>query len=473
MKSKQNPVSNVKNAALARIEKAKELLSSGKFQSVNEVVKAAGYPSREAMKNAFRKAGIPSPIKFLVVKPAGAKAALHQKSDEVDTGDLPKLKEWCTPAQAKAIDSLVAHGSITNAANALGCEPRQLRRWLSEAKHRAARAGWSPAHDMTKTVPEGFHVKGVSSYYDKNGELLGQWVKTKGDESHRVQLLLDALEMAIEPRKGCLEPIKVPKTNDKDLLCIYIMGDPHVGMYSWAAETGSDFDANIAERNLVQAVDHLVALAPAAENAAICNLGDYFHSDSMLNRTLRSGHHLDVDTRWARVLQIGIRAMQRCIDRALEKHKHVTVINEIGNHDDHTSIMLSVALSAFYSKEPRVTIDCSPAPFHWYRWGKCLVGVTHGDGPKASQLPGIMASDKPEDWGQTKYRYWYTGHVHSDSLSEFPGCTVESFRTLAPRDMYATRAGYRSMQDMKMDVLHKDYGKINRHIVGIEQLVKK
>jgi hypothetical protein len=456
-----------------KIAKAVELLESGKFSSVNEVVKEAGFPSREAMKNAFARHGLRSPINYLNVAPVSAKAATHPKADAVSADGLPELKKWCTPAQERAIDSLIKHGSITAAAEALKTEPTKLRRWLSEAKRRAARAGWSPEHDMVKPVPEGFHVKGVSTYYDADGRPKGQWVKSKVDEEHRVQMLLDALEKAIEPRKGCLEPIKAPKQNEKDLLCLYVMGDPHVGMYSWAAETGSDFDVSIAERNLVNAVDHLVALAPPADEALILNLGDYFHSDSVLNRTMRSGHSLDVDTRWGRVLQVGIRAMQRCIDRALEKHKHVTVINEIGNHDDHSSIMLGVALAAFYHKEPRVTIDCSPSPFHWYRWDKCLIGVTHGDGPKLAQLPGIMASDKPEDWGQTKYRYWYTGHVHSDALAEFPGCVVESFRTLAPRDMYATRAGYRSMQDMKMDVLHKEHGRINRHIVGIEQLTKK
>lgn len=456
-----------------KIAKAVELLESGKFSSVNEVVKEAGFPSREAMKNAFARHGLRSPINYLNVAPVSAKAATHPKADAVSADGLPELKKWCTPAQERAIDSLIKHGSITAAAEALKTEPAKLRRWLSEAKRRAARAGWSPEHDMVKPVPDGFHVKGTSTYYDKDGIKKGQWVKTKADEEHRVQMLLDALEKAIEPRKGCLEPIKAPKQSNSDLLVTYPVGDAHTGLYCWGEEVGEDFDLKIAEKLLSDAVDHLVALAPAAENALLINIGDFYHADNSLSRTMRSNHQLDTDTRWSRVLQVGIRMMQRTIDRALEKHKRVTVINEIGNHDDHTSILLSVALSSFYHNEPRVTIDCSPSPFHWYRFGRCLIGTTHGDGPKLHQLPGIMAADKPVDWGETAHRHWYTGHVHSMNVVEYPGVVCESLRTLSPRDAWANRSGYRSGRSMRCDVWHKEHGIINSHTVGVEQLNSK
>jgi hypothetical protein len=145
-------------------------------------------------------------------------------------------------------------------------------------------------------------------------------------------------------------------------------------------------------------------------------------------------------------------------------------VNEIGNHDDHTSIMLSIALAQFYEREPRVTIDTSPEPFHWYRFGKVLIGVHHGDKTKTTNLLGVMACDRAKDWGETLHRYFYIGHVHHDSLKELPGVTVESFRTLAGRDAWHHGQGYRSGRDMKLDIIHREYGKINRYIIGIEQI---
>jgi hypothetical protein len=395
--------------------------------------------------------------------------------NEVAAGG-PALTAFGTPIERASAEALLRCGSVADAAIAMQLEPNELRAHLSELRRRAARRGYSPGHDMTKPTPEGYHVKGVSTYYGidpDTGDFVkkGQWVKTKVDEEHKVAALLDAMSHLADAWKGKADPLPPRDSYDDDLLCVYPMGDPHLGMFAWAQETGQDFDLNIAEANLVAAVDSLVAGAPAAREALIINLGDFFHADNSTNQTLRSHNALDVDTRWSKVLRVGIRTMRRCIDKALEKHAKVRVICEIGNHDDHSSIMLALCLAQYYEREPRVEIDTSPAKFHWHRFGKNLIGVTHGDTLKPADLPGVMACDRAKDWGETDYRYWYTGHVHHDSLKEFPGVTVETFRTLAPGDAWHRSKGYRSGQDMKMDVLHRKFGKIRRNTIGIQQIV--
>jgi transposase len=55
--------------------------------------------------------------------------------------------------------------TVVEAAKLLGMHERTLR----GHKARMARQGWSPEHDMTKTVPDGFHLKGTSTLYDKDG----------------------------------------------------------------------------------------------------------------------------------------------------------------------------------------------------------------------------------------------------------------------------------------------------------------
>jgi hypothetical protein len=329
--------------------------------------------------------------------------------------------------------------------------------------------GRAPLHGG---APDGYLTRGRSTLYNKRGEIIAEWVKTAKDKEDEYKAIMEAIKgiaddwvkpKAIQKPKGFLED---------DLLTVIPLGDPHFGMFSWAQETGQDFDLNIAEANLVAAVDHLVALAPKAKNALLINLGDFFHADNASNQTTH-GTRVDVDTRWSKVLRVGIRAMRRCIDRLLEKHEKVTVICEIGNHDSHSAQMLALALEAFYENEPRVEIDTSPAKFHWYRFGKNLLGVTHGDTVKAKDLPGVMACDRARDWGETEYRYWYTGHVHHDTVKEYPGVIVETFRTLAPADAWHKNQGYRSGQDLKLDVIHKKYGRVNRHVIGIRQIWDK
>lgn len=301
--------------------------------------------------------------------------------------ELADLLPFATTFQANAVQMLLKHGSVAAAATACGLAARTLREHLTELKRRAAAKGWSPAHDMTKTVPDGFHVKGVSTYYGEDGKPRGQWVKSSKDQEHELAVLLDAIQGIAEPFKGKSRKVRVPRTTQKDLLAVYPMGDPHIGMFAWAKETGQDFDLGIAERNLVDAADHLIELAPPAHAGMVMNLGDMVHADGKSNTT-SAGTRLDVDTRWAKVVGVAIRTMRRLIDRALLKHRVVHVISKPGNHDEHTGLLLAMCLAMYYENNPRVQVDTTPDVFSYHRHGKCLIGVTHGNTVKPWDLPG-------------------------------------------------------------------------------------
>jgi hypothetical protein len=318
-----------------------------------------------------------------------------------------------------------------------------------------------------EAVPAGHVLRGVSTLVDPDGVIKQQWIKTSVQNDER-QLWLDAIRTLADelPRA---EPVPAPSYSNEDLLATYLIGDAHVGMYAWKDEAGENFDLEIAERNLVGAIQHLAALAPPAERGLVINIGDYFHSDNKGNTTTR-GTPVDVDGRWPKVMAAGIRTMRRIIGHALDRHKHVTVINEIGNHDTHASLMLSIALAQFYEHESRITIDTSPEMFHWYRFRKVLIGTHHGHLVKPHDLIGVMASDRAKDWGETLYRYFFNGHVHHERVREYAGVIAEWLRSPASSDAWHRGQGYRSGHDLKLDVFHGEWGRINRHIVGIQQI---
>jgi len=226
----------------------------------------------------------------------------------------------------------------------------------------------------------------------------------------------------------------------------------------------------IAERVTFAAVDRLAALTPPTGTALLLNLGDYFHADDSTNRTPRGQNILDVDGRFAKIASVGFRAMIRCVDRLLQKHGKVIVRNNPGNHDPHQAAMLNIAVGAYYHAEPRVEVDTSPSGFYYLRFGKVLIGSTHGDGAKLTDLPLIMANDAPNDWAAARYRVWHCGHFHHDQLKDYQGCTVETHRTLAPNDAWHRYQGYRSFRDMKAIVYHKEFGEMQRIRCGAERL---
>lgn len=326
------------------------------------------------------------------------------------------------------------------------------------------------AVDSDPKHPEGHVLKGVSTMLGPDGEIKAQWYKTdlaRQGKDEALRRLTEDLADLVPPR----QPLPaVSEERDDDLLAVYPLGDPHFGMLSWDDETGKSFDIHIAKKNMQAAIDYLVDQGPRAKNAAVISLGDFYHSDNLQNKTVRSGNVLDVDSRWYRILQVGFQSFVGTIEAALLRHEKVHVIVEIGNHDDHSAAFLSIALDAWYRNEPRVTVDKSPAKYHYLKFGRNLIGVTHGDTVKHSDLESIMFHDCKDNIGDTDYRYWYVGHIHHTKKLEYRNCVVESFRTLAPQDAWHHAHGYRSKSDMVKIILHREYGEAYRSIIDWRRL---
>ncbi len=315
-------------------------------------------------------------------------------------------------------------------------------------------------------------VKGTSTLYDDKGNVKLRWVKAdkKGDDLQRFADTLTEVFKGEVAQVTHRNPDEVRYSEDH--LAVYPIGDHHTGLHSWKPESGDSYDLKIAEQLLCDAIDRLVKTAPRCREGLIISVGDFFHADNRHAHTTNSMHTLDVDTRYQKVLEVGIRAFRRAIESALDHHETVHVICALGNHDWHTSLFLSMALKHIYEKEDRVKVADSYSPRIYHRFGANLIGVTHGDKTKPESLPLLMASERQTDWGETRHRVWYTGHLHHERIKEYTGCKVETARTLAARDSYHAEHGYLSGRDMQAVIHHREFGQVERYIVSVEMLEK-
>lgn len=368
-------------------------------------------------------------------------------------------------------DQLIDAHKRLRSARAIAREFGVAKSGVQDRLNRLSLKGYSPEHDWHHSVPDGYKAQGVSTYYDADGQPRGQWVKASID-ADRQREMLEAAKAAFCEDLPQLPKRKAPGNYLTDLHVVYPLGDPHVGMAAWGEECGQSWDLAIAERVHCGAMDALVSGAPASETATIIDLGDMLHYDGMAAVTPRSGNNLDADGRYAKLIRVTIKIMRQCIESALSKHKRVHVICIPGNHDESGALWLSAALAHIYGKEPRVTVETQPSLFAYFEFGKNLIGAHHGHTCKMAQLPAVMAADRAEAWGRTKSRYWYTGHIHTQTVLELPGCVVESFNTLAPNDAYATSGGWRSRENMKAIVLHREHGEVARHTVSPAMLLE-
>lgn len=382
-----------------------------------------------------------------------------------------RLAEWATDRQREYFAAIKEHGSIRAASRALGVNKKSIQSAIASAKNRAAAQGYSPEHDMTHVVPDGFRVKGVSTFYDQDGKPRGQWVKSQVDAERQSEILREACEAMAEtlPREP---PTQAPEHGNANLLNCYVITDFHLGALSWREEAGADWDIAIAERAIINWFKQAIAQSPDAETAVLAQLSDFLHADGIEALTPASKHLLDVDTRFAKVVRAAIRILRTVVRMLLDKHPRLHIIMADANHDPVSQIWLREWFATIYEDEPRVTVDRSPSPYNAFEFGKVALFFHHGHKRKVSNVSEVFAAQFRELFGRTQYAYAHMGHLHSIDVRENNLMIVEQHRTLTAPDAYAARGGWLSGRDAKVITYHRDFGEVSRVTVNINMLSK-
>ena len=121
-------------------------------------------------------------------------------------------------------------------------------------------------------------------------------------------------------------------------------------------------------------------------------------------------------------------------------------------------------LKAWYRNEPRVTIDVDASLFFWHRFGKVMLGSTHGHECKIKDLPQVMAVRRAKDWGETSFRYCHGFHLHHTErfALEANGCISEVHQTIIPQDSWHFGKGFLSGQSLSAITYHRNAGEVGR-----------
>lgn len=378
------------------------------------------------------------------------------------------LKYAKTQRQRDVIEGVIRFGSIRKTSIELGIARTSCQYAIAQVKKYAEQQGYSPEHDMTRTVPDSFSVKGVSSYYNAEGELSGQWVKSYRDSDNWKEMMQALADRTSELK--VLKPVsRKVKTVKEDLMNLHVITDYHLGMLSWPEETGAAWDMNIASQVLVNAMSDMLKAAPKAADGLLVQLGDFLHFDSKKPVTPASGHILDTDSRAGKLIGTALDLHVTKVKMMLEHYQNVYVMVMEGNHDEVASIWLRKSLIRIFSDNPRVHVYDYEFPYAAHLHGKCMVSAHHGHKRRLSALPELFASEPRfrEMWGQAKICYVHTGHLHHNKelKSEHGGAIVEQHPTLAARDAYASSGGWVAEQRTTCITYHKEEGEICRHHV--------
>jgi hypothetical protein len=273
---------------------------------------------------------------------------------------------------------------------------------------------------------------------------------------------LKALLLEFRKQAPKLKPVKRLARGDH-LLEVDIF-DPHFGKLCWHEEVGENYDINIAARTYRAAVENLATRAQGfGVGRIVFPVGnDFFHSDNSHNTTTK-GTPLDVDGRWQKSFIQGRKAVMDSILRLLEIAP-VDILMVSGNHDTERVFYLGEVLSGWLSKTAGVTVNNGMTSRKYYRYGLNLIGYTHGNEEKASELPLLMATEAAQNWAQTKFREIHCGHCHHErtltfiTTSEYNAIRVRYLASLTPPDYWHKKKGYEGLKSANAMLWHKTDG---------------
>jgi len=384
------------------------------------------------------------------------------------------LIPFCTTErQREILEELKTAPSISQAARNINADRRYVHRLLKRLEEKAASQGVAPHRDVNHRTVEGFNAKRISTAFKEDGSIALQWIiqePEKRDMRAKIDAMVDGLR---DDLTGFKKPVAPPKTVDEDYCAQYLVGDHHFGLLADAetkmAGDDADWDVKIATKVLGNAVDRLAKRVGNAHTGVLVNVGDFFHADSSANTTT-AGTPVDVDTRIGKTFKLAGRLFQLLIDKMLETHKEVVVINVRGNHDSDMACHLSSCLDLLYDKEPRVNVLKNYSKFLHWEWENNLFVYHHGDRVKHEQILQAVITNLDEEWSRCKHRYCHMGHIHHQMSKEIGTMLFEHFSSLTSTDQWHSDSGYGANRSMTAIVYHKKNGEDSRVKITIDGL---
>jgi hypothetical protein len=261
-------------------------------------------------------------------------------------------------------------------------------------------------------------------------------------------------------------------SKDGNLLEIAIF-DPHFGKLAWREETDEDYDLKIAEKRVKEAVRELLGRFDLSkvERILLPVGNDLINIDNRHNTTF-AGTPQDSDCRYMKIIKAVKRILIEMIDE-LSAIAPVDVIVVPGNHDTTSTFMMGEILDSFYHKNQRVAIDNTPKQRKYYQYGLNSIQFTHGDQEKHESLGLIFATEQPQLWAATKYRFAQLGHFHKNkkinyvSVDEHQGFQVQILPSLSGTDFWHKSKGYASLKQAKALLFNKEQGLIGEATVNV------
>lgn len=236
--------------------------------------------------------------------------------------------------------------------------------------------------------------------------------------------------------------------------------DLHLNKYS------KDYDIEISKDRYLKSIYSIVNKTNA-DNCIFVVGEDFFNIDT-INKTTTKGTPQDTEVDVYKMFDEGVNLLCNVIEFLSKEFKKVYIVLVQGNHDTLLSYTLVRGLSLLSNVYSNVFFDFEVKKRKYFMIGNSLIGLGHLDTEVKTQKHFLMQYESKKSFGESKYRYFISGHLHNYSVEEIGGITYIRLPSLSGVDNWHNDMGYITSTKGAIGLeFSLEYGLINKIIYNV------
>lgn len=299
-----------------------------------------------------------------------------------------------------------------------------------------------------------------------------EWAKVKKDADafRSIDLVARRLALRFEQiaPKYTVPKFKLKQTS-QPYAVIVSPTDFHFGKYA-PGYTGDPYNRDVCRKRLMGVSKNLMARISKRgkpQKIILALGGDGLHIDNQQKTTTR-GTPQSCDGEPAELAWGWVELCRDYVD-LLRRVAPVQLLVIPGNHDQYTSVLLRAAMKGWFSRSRDVEVLESFSSRQYIVYGNSLLTFLHGDVGTPKDWPAIIAGEQAVEWGKTKHKFIFCGHLHTErDFPTFGNVVVYRMPSLAGTDAWHHSKGYKSRASLVAYLCDSKRGVIGTLIEPVE-----
>lgn len=250
-------------------------------------------------------------------------------------------------------------------------------------------------------------------------------------------------------RKYFLPVIKTSNEYLKGNKCLLIdIADLHLNLQATMFSTGNEYNCEIAEKLFFYVISDILSRVEKYQFNKIifCIGGDMLNGDNLSGSTTK-GTPQDSDLLYFDAIEKLYEMTIKAID-ILKQKAPVDVIYISANHDELSGYKLAKFIDAWFRNDENVTVDYSPLPRKYVKFGRTLFAFAHDGNIKT--LPRLIADEARKYWSDIDTTEVFLQHLHTEQvLTEEYNMRIQRLPTISAKSNWSVNKGFGSKRQCK------------------------